>query len=159
MCVRAVAVGIALGEWAQAAACRACALVGRTPTAVSDASAARAGGGKMHPHHLSPEALMELRSAFNTYDTDGNGTIEPAELRALFASLGASQADADKAFAAADILCNGVITFDEFCASVGPLYEHSEAALKKVMATAAQQQAKAVADARAAFEQELLASP
>lgn len=64
----------------------------------------------------------ELRAAFNKYDTDGNGSIEPSELTALletslkqkipakllskYQDLQMNNADRDK---------NGIIDFEEFC--------------------------------------------
>ena len=45
--------------------------------------------------------------------------------------LGAPEGEAEKTMQSADTLKNGVITFDEFCAAVGPVYEHSHVALRR----------------------------
>ena len=37
---------------------------------------------------LSKDEVEELRQAFDLFDTDGNGTIDPKELRAAMQSLG-----------------------------------------------------------------------
>lgn len=75
--------------------------------------------------------LRRLRDAFRLYDADGNGTIDLGELKAVMKRLGAPEGQAEQTMAAADTLHNGVITFDEFCAAVGPLYEHSHVALRR----------------------------
>ena len=46
-------------------------------------------------------------------------------------ALGAPAGEAEKTMKAADTEKNGIITFDEFCAAVGPLYEHSHVALRR----------------------------
>ena len=46
-------------------------------------------------------------------------------------SLGAPDGEAEKALAAADTQHNGVITFEEFCAAVGPVYDYSHMALRR----------------------------
>ena len=108
------------------AAIRAAALVGRAPAA-SDAMAGR----RISRDGLPPEALEELKAAFKAYDTDGNGTIDISELRAVMRNLGAPEGEAERVMKSADTLKNGVITFDEFCAAVGPVYEHSHVALRR----------------------------
>lgn len=47
------------------------------------------------------------------------------------AKLGAPEGEAERTMQAADTMKNGVITFDEFCAAVGPVYEHSHVALRR----------------------------
>ena len=37
---------------------------------------------------LSEEEIEEIREAFNLFDTDGSGTIDPKELKAAMQSLG-----------------------------------------------------------------------
>lgn len=37
---------------------------------------------------LSEEEVEEIREAFNLFDTDGSGTIDPKELKAAMQSLG-----------------------------------------------------------------------
>jgi Ca2+-binding EF-hand superfamily protein len=65
---------------------------------------------------LSEEEIEEIREAFNLFDTDGSGTIDPKELKAAMQSLGfeaknqtiyqmISDIDKDK---------NGNIDFEEF---------------------------------------------
>ena len=49
----------------------------------------------------------------------------------MMRSLGAPEGQAELVFKAADVLNTGNITFDEFCAAVGPIYGHSEMALKR----------------------------
>ena len=112
------------------AAIRACALIGRAPNAAG-AARTKSAGGVLQPQDLSAEALEELRAAFKTYDADGDGTIDIGEMRVLFRSLGADEAQADAALRGADLQGDGVISFAEFCAAVGPLYEHSETALRR----------------------------
>lgn len=53
------------------------------------------------------------------------------ELRLAMKALGAADGEAERVMQAADTMRNGVITFDEFCAAVGPVYEHSHVALRK----------------------------
>jgi Ca2+-binding EF-hand superfamily protein len=66
----------------------------------------------------------------------GNGTIEINELRLAMKSLGAADGEAERVMKAAGASnkrasSNGVITFDDFCAVVGPVYEHSHVALRR----------------------------
>jgi Ca2+-binding EF-hand superfamily protein len=72
-----------------------------------------------------------LVASFIRFDLDGSGTIELEELRKVMRSLGAPEGQAELVFKAADVLNTGNITFDEFCAAVGPIYGHSEMALKR----------------------------
>ena len=37
---------------------------------------------------LSEDEIMEIKEAFDLFDTDGGGTIDPAELKAAMTSLG-----------------------------------------------------------------------
>ena len=37
---------------------------------------------------LSEDEIMEIKEAFNPFDTDGGGTIDPGELKAAMTSLG-----------------------------------------------------------------------
>jgi Ca2+-binding EF-hand superfamily protein/tRNA A-37 threonylcarbamoyl transferase component Bud32 len=117
------------------AAIRAAALVYRSPVAASEAEGtggARSsdGGGRGGPD-LTTEALDELRDAFRAYDVDGSGSIDLDELRGVMRSLGAPDGEAERALKAADMTGNGLISFDEFCVAVGPLYDFSKAALRK----------------------------
>jgi calcium-dependent protein kinase len=110
------------------AAIRAASLVGRTPAA---GVVPRGNTQKLHKPSLPPGALEELKAAFQTYDLDRSGTIELEELRKVMRSLGAPEGQAELVFKTADVLNTGNITFDEFCAAVGPIYAHSEMALKR----------------------------
>ena len=108
------------------AAIRAATLVGRAPMA-SDAMAGR----RMSRDAIPPSALEELKEAFKAYDTDGSGTIDLQELKSVMENLGAKEGEAELVMKSADTMKNGVITFDEFCAAVGPVYEHSHVALRR----------------------------
>ena len=110
------------------AAIRAASFVGRAPLA---AGAPRSASQRLHAPSLPPGALDELREAFATYDVDGSGTIELEELRGVMKSLGAAEGQAERVMQAADVTHTGNINFDEFCAAVGPIYAHSELALKR----------------------------
>jgi Ca2+-binding EF-hand superfamily protein len=50
----------------------------------------RRGGGQktIERPGLSEEEIEEIREAFNLFDTDGSGTIDPKELKAAMQSLG-----------------------------------------------------------------------
>ncbi len=37
---------------------------------------------------LSEDEIMEIKEAFDLFDTDGGGTIDPRELKAAMTSLG-----------------------------------------------------------------------
>ena len=57
------------------------------------ASKSKAAGGKRATKQierpgLSEEEIEEIREAFNLFDTDGSGTIDPKELKAAMQSLG-----------------------------------------------------------------------
>lgn len=110
------------------AAIRAAAFVGRTPIT---AMAPRTMSQKLHTPTLPPGAIDELKEAFRAYDVDGNGTIELGELQRVMRSLGAAEGQAELVLKAADVLHTGSINFEEFCAAVGPIYSHSERALRR----------------------------
>ena len=112
------------------AAIRAAALIGRSPCAASASSCHTS----FRAANLAPGALDELRAAFQAYDTDSSGKIELAELRAMMTSLGMPDGEAERTLRAADHSGDGTIGFEEFCAAVGPVYEHSKVALQRAFA-------------------------
>lgn len=65
---------------------------------------------------LSEEEIEEIREAFNLFDTDGSGTIDPKELKAAMQSLGfeAKNQTIYQMIADIDRDGNGAIDFDEF---------------------------------------------
>jgi centrin-1 len=65
---------------------------------------------------LSEEEIEEIREAFNLFDTDGSGTIDPKELKAAMQSLGfeAKNQTIYQMIADIDKDGNGTIDFDEF---------------------------------------------
>eukprot|EP00593_Proboscia_inermis_P006178 CAMPEP_0171309548 /NCGR_PEP_ID=MMETSP0816-20121228/19726_1 /TAXON_ID=420281 /ORGANISM="Proboscia inermis, Strain CCAP1064/1" /LENGTH=171 /DNA_ID=CAMNT_0011793165 /DNA_START=127 /DNA_END=642 /DNA_ORIENTATION=+ len=74
----------------------------------SDSSASRPG--------LSEEEIEEIREAFNLFDTDGSGTIDPKELKTAMQSLGFETKNQTIYQMIADIDKDGKgeIDFDEF---------------------------------------------
>jgi len=56
--------------------------------AVQAAAASRRGAGKIERPGLTDEEIEEIREAFNLFDTDGSGSIDPKELKAAMQSLG-----------------------------------------------------------------------
>lgn len=105
-----------------AAAIRAAALVGSAPLAATHHATSN---GK-----LPAEAEAELREAFDGLDVEGNGTISFAELTEVMASLGHGD-EALVVFKELHGSVGGVITFEEFCAAMGPVYASSTAALRR----------------------------
>ena len=86
--------------------------------------------GRFRMESLGDDAKEELRAAFNVYDRDGNGSIDISEMRHMMKQMGVDVATADAAFKQADLMHNDVITFEEFCMAVGPIYSNSEVALR-----------------------------
>eukprot|EP00441_Pelagodinium_beii_P013585 CAMPEP_0197690646 /NCGR_PEP_ID=MMETSP1338-20131121/108628_1 /TAXON_ID=43686 ORGANISM="Pelagodinium beii, Strain RCC1491" /NCGR_SAMPLE_ID=MMETSP1338 /ASSEMBLY_ACC=CAM_ASM_000754 /LENGTH=142 /DNA_ID=CAMNT_0043273107 /DNA_START=40 /DNA_END=465 /DNA_ORIENTATION=- len=75
------------------------------------------GGAKSYERPgLSDEEIEEIREAFNLFDTDGSGTIDPKELRAAMQSLGfeAKNATIYQMIGDIDKDGSGNIDFDEF---------------------------------------------
>jgi centrin-1 len=66
-----------------------------------------------YPSDLSREEVEELREAFTLFDTDGNGTIDTAELKAAMESLGYTQNNR-VAFVIIDQLQTPTIDFPAF---------------------------------------------
>ena len=76
-----------------------------------------ARGGKSYERPgLSEEEIEEIREAFNLFDTDGSGTIDPKELKAAMQSLGfeAKNATIYQMISDIDQDGSGSIEFDEF---------------------------------------------
>ena len=65
---------------------------------------------------LTEEEVEEIREAFNLFDTDGSGTIDPKELKAAMQSLGfeAKNATIYQMISDIDKDGSGSIDFDEF---------------------------------------------
>ena len=65
---------------------------------------------------LTDEELQEVREAFNLFDTEGTGTIDPKELKAAMQSLGFEAKNAAVFSIIRDIAASGeeAITFDVF---------------------------------------------
>ncbi|XP_069114871.1 uncharacterized protein [Argopecten irradians] len=61
-------------------------------------------------------ALKELTDAFNTFDCDKNGFIEPSELKSVMSRLGrdVSDTEVEQMIKDADLDGNGKIDFEEF---------------------------------------------
>jgi len=70
----------------------------------------------MHESQLTSQS--KLRAAFNMFDKDGSGTIEPEEIREVFASVGDSndkeQFEVTEIINEMKLRHDGVIDFDEF---------------------------------------------
>eukprot|EP00611_Tribonema_gayanum_P009293 TRINITY_DN19079_c0_g1_i2.p1 TRINITY_DN19079_c0_g1~~TRINITY_DN19079_c0_g1_i2.p1 ORF type:complete len:140 (+),score=28.17 TRINITY_DN19079_c0_g1_i2:152-571(+) len=65
---------------------------------------------------LSEEEIEEIREAFNLFDTDGSGSIDPKELKAAMQSLGfeAKNQTIYQMIADIDKDSSGAIDFEEF---------------------------------------------
>jgi len=65
---------------------------------------------------LTPHQLVEIASAFRKFDRDGDGHIEPREIKTVMANLGCPQNDEQvkHLIASVDTDGNGMIEFDEF---------------------------------------------
>ena len=65
---------------------------------------------------LTDEELQEVREAFNLFDTEGTGTIDPKELKAAMQSLGFEAKNAAVFSIIRDIAASGeeAVTFDAF---------------------------------------------
>ena len=67
---------------------------------------------------LNDEETATLRAAFDTFDKDGNGTINAYELGALMRSVGVAltKAELHEIFMTIDVNSNGSIDFSEYLA-------------------------------------------
>merc|ERR1739844_837469 len=79
----------------------------------------RAGGNRRKLTYerpgLTEDEVDEIREAFNLFDTDGSGTIDPGELKAAMRSLGFETKNPTIFQMIADLDQNGTpIGFDEF---------------------------------------------
>jgi len=65
---------------------------------------------------LTPHQLVEIAGAFKKFDRDGDGHIEPHELRNVMRDLGCPQTEEQvkRIIAGVDVDGNGMIEFDEF---------------------------------------------
>jgi len=65
---------------------------------------------------LSEDEIIEIKEAFDLFDTDGGGTIDPAELKTAMTSLGfeAKNQTIYQMIADLDENKDGSIDFDEF---------------------------------------------
>lgn len=59
-----------------------------TPTAQARRTPTKRAAKTYERPGLSEEEIEEIREAFNLFDTDGSGTIDPKELKAAMQSLG-----------------------------------------------------------------------
>merc|ERR1719164_153147 len=71
---------------------------------------------------LSDEEIEEIKEAFNLFDTDGSGTIDPKELKAAMQSLGfeAKNQTIYQMIADIDKDNSGTIDFEEFLDMMTP---------------------------------------
>uniref|UniRef100_A0A7S3HDR8 EF-hand domain-containing protein n=1 Tax=Spumella elongata TaxID=89044 RepID=A0A7S3HDR8_9STRA len=63
---------------------------------------------------LTEDEVEEIREAFNLFDTDGTGTIDPGELKAAMRSLGFETKNPTIFQMIADLDQDGPIGFDDF---------------------------------------------
>jgi len=90
------------------------------------------GGGEGESLQGMPaEAVEELHAAFRAFDNDNSGEIDPREMRSAMRALGASESDAAMRISSLDADHDGRISFTEFCSAAAPLYQDSEAALRR----------------------------
>ncbi|KAJ1623706.1 hypothetical protein T492DRAFT_1052898 [Pavlovales sp. CCMP2436] len=70
------------------------------------------------PQPPSASSNERLRNSFSSYDRDGNGSLDAAELLELFVSLGYdfNRADIESVMSTHDVNNDGVINFEEFSA-------------------------------------------
>ncbi|CEL97183.1 unnamed protein product [Vitrella brassicaformis CCMP3155] len=87
---------------------------------------------------LTEDEIDEIREAFNLFDTDGSGTIDPKELKAAMQSLGFETKNPTifQMIADLDRDGSGAIDFDEFldaiCAKLGD--KESRDGIQKIFA-------------------------
>ena len=66
---------------------------------------------------LPADLKKQLKELFDATDTDGSGSVDSKELKALAAKMGIEVSDEDvaKELATFDVNKDGKITFDEMC--------------------------------------------
>merc|ERR1711879_659920 len=67
---------------------------------------------------LTEDEIEEIREAFNLFDTDGTGTIDPGELKAAMRSLGFESKNPTIFQMIASLDADGPIGFDDFLDSI-----------------------------------------
>ncbi|KAF4693146.1 Caltractin ICL1e [Perkinsus olseni] len=88
------------------------------------ARASPAAGGRRKPTYERPgmteDEIDEIREAFNLFDTDGSGTIDPKELKAAMQSLGFESKNPTIYQMIADLEkeSNSAVDFEEFLDSI-----------------------------------------
>jgi Ca2+-binding EF-hand superfamily protein len=72
---------------------------------------------------LDADEKKQLKEYFDAIDTDGNGSHDSTELKALAAKMGIEVSDEDvaKELATFDVNKDGKITFDELCKVIAAL--------------------------------------
>jgi Ca2+-binding EF-hand superfamily protein len=68
-------------------------------------------------HKSTTEEIVELRKAFDQYDTANNGIISYDEFKSALASLHLKEDDFKSIFESVDVNKNGVIMYNEFLAA------------------------------------------
>jgi Ca2+-binding EF-hand superfamily protein len=72
---------------------------------------------------LNADEKQQLKEYFDAIDTDGSGSHDSTELKALAAKMGIEVSDEDvaKELATFDVNKDGKITFDELCKVIAAL--------------------------------------
>lgn len=96
-------------------------MAGRAPAAKAGAPAAKAGPPAFNAKRyerpgLTEDEIEEIKEAFDLFDTDGSGTIDPKELKSAMESLGfeAKNQTIYQMISDLDKDGSGAIDFDEF---------------------------------------------
>jgi Ca2+-binding EF-hand superfamily protein len=69
---------------------------------------------------MSAPSRDEIKEVFDTFDADGSGYIDSAEIKSVCEQLGVepSQEEIDAIIAEADANGDGKVSFDEFCKAI-----------------------------------------